>query len=557
MNKAKAFANNDVVLLVWTYDQPIPGCLGFCIKRKNVNSSKEVTLESMVGFKKESIEKREFKPTNKWPIQKFNWRDFSAESGQTYQYTIIPMIGASDNLKEANANRHLETNIVTLSPGKGKVKAYFNRGILSTQFVSSQVPKSVLGIPNYKILLERLKQPGDQLRNSLADELRFALMNLFDKALAENGECYCALYELNDAELLEKILKAGSKVHIILSNTGPEDETNQVSRESLHKSKVDIIDRFVSSGHIGHNKFVIYVNSKGKAQTVMTGSTNWTYTGLCAQSNNSIIIDSEKLAAHYMDFWNRLKDDDSKQEIQFRNENNKQRKVTIGDTKISLWFSPNTKQKNKTANSKLPEDMKEVFEAMEGAIKSLLFLSFQPGNPSIIEKAAEIQIANPDLFIRGAATDLEAVENSNVTLFHRGIKDPVIVGALELKDDFAFWMAELLKSSPRAHAIIHDKIVVIDAFTDNCVVITGSHNLGYRASYNNDENLLIIRGDKELATSYATHILDIYDHYRWRYFLNKQKGRGSKFEGLKPEDTWQEPYFNDKRGESIDRRFWL
>ena len=58
-----------------------------------------------------------------------------------------------------------------------------------------------------------------------------------------------------------------------------------------------------------------------------------------------------------------------------------------------------------------------------------------------------------------------------------------------------------IKSSPMAHAIIHDKIMVIDAFTDNCVVITGSHNLGYRASYNNDENILIIRGHKELATS--------------------------------------------------------
>lgn len=28
MNLAKAFSNNDVVLLVWTYDQPIADCLG-------------------------------------------------------------------------------------------------------------------------------------------------------------------------------------------------------------------------------------------------------------------------------------------------------------------------------------------------------------------------------------------------------------------------------------------------------------------------------------------------------------------------------------------------
>src|ERR1022692_95089 len=44
------------------------------------------------------------------------------------------------------------------------------------------------------------------------------------------------------------------------------------------------------------------------------------------------------------------------------------------------------------------------------------------------------------------------------------------------------------------HAIIHDKIIVIDPLDPvNCGVITGSHNLGYKASCDNDENLLIIR----------------------------------------------------------------
>lgn len=555
MNQAKAFANNDVVLLVWNYDNPIENCLGFCIKRKDINSNHVVTLESMVGFKKESIQTRQFKPTSVWPIQKFNWRDFSAESGATYEYSIIPMTGTSTNLK-AKSQAKLITNQVTLSPGSGKIKAYFNRGILSTQFVSSQIPKSNLGIPNYSILLDRIKQPGDKLRNKLADELKGAVMSLLDKAIKEKGECYCALYELNDAELVEKLLEAKDRVHLILSNTGEDDKTNQVARESLHDSGMDITDRMVSNGHIGHNKFVIYVNPQGKATTVMTGSTNWTYTGLCSQSNNAIIIESKQLAEHYLDYWHRMKTDDAEQGASFRKNNNKERTAKIGDTEISVWFSPNTKAKNKTANSALPDDMDQVFKAMNAATKSILFLAFQPGTPSIIEEAANVQIANPDLFIRGAATDLGSVESSSVTLFHRGINEPVFVGAQELKDDFSFWMAELLKSSPMAHAIIHDKVMVIDAFTDNCVVITGSHNLGYRASYNNDENLLIIRGDKELATSYATHILDVYDHYRWRYFLSKNSG-GHKFTGLNTKPSWQAPYFNETRGESIDKRFWL
>jgi phosphatidylserine/phosphatidylglycerophosphate/cardiolipin synthase-like enzyme len=67
-------------------------------------------------------------------------------------------------------------------------------------------------------------------------------------------------------------------------------------------------------------------------------------------------------------------------------------------------------------------------------------------------------------------------------------------------------------------AIIHDKIIVIDPFDeDNCTVVTGSHNFGNQASYNNDENLVMITGNKKLAMAYTTHVLDVYDHFAWRW----------------------------------------
>lgn len=45
------------------------------------------------------------------------------------------------------------------------------------------------------------------------------------------------------------------------------------------------------------------------AKAVATGSTNWTETGLCTQTNNVIIIEDEALAAHYLEYWRRLKAD--------------------------------------------------------------------------------------------------------------------------------------------------------------------------------------------------------------------------------------------------------
>ena len=92
-------------------------------------------------------------------------------------------------------------------------------------------------------------------------------------------------------------------------------------------------------------------------------------------------------------------------------------------------------------------------------------------------------------------------------------------------------------------AIIHDKIVVIDPFADDCVVVTGSHNLGYQASYDNDENLVMIEGNKKLAMAYATHVLDVYGRFSWRWSV--KQGEKSYDATLKSTpDEWLGWYFD-------------
>src|SRR4030095_13458615 len=83
---------------------------------------------------------------------------------------------------------------------------------------------------------------------------------------------------------------------------------NTDARKGFHKLKLDVTDRMLKKGHIGHNKFVVYVGKRGP-QAVLSGSTNWTPTGLCAQSNNAIIIDSPDLAKQYLAYWKLLRKD--------------------------------------------------------------------------------------------------------------------------------------------------------------------------------------------------------------------------------------------------------
>jgi phosphatidylserine/phosphatidylglycerophosphate/cardiolipin synthase-like enzyme len=250
------------------------------------------------------------------------------------------------------------------------------------------------------------------------------------------------------------------------------------------------------------------------------------------------------LASFYFDYRQRLKAQGNSQGKAFRNENNAPRTATVDDKEITLWFSPNTQANTKTRTSETPADMAMVFDLIDKAKQGILFLLFQPGTPSVADEIEKIAESRPDLFVRGAVTDPKVAEEfDHIDLYHRGSSPPdTVVPATEVKDQFSFWEKEILKTAG-AHAIIHDKIVVIDPFGDQAIVCTGSHNDGYRASYMNDENLLIIRGNQELAQAYAAHCWDVYDHYRWRYVLSKQ-GEAA-FSALDTTDSWQDKYFSD------------
>jgi hypothetical protein len=104
-------------------------------------------------------------------------------------------------------------------------------------------------------------------------------------------------------------------VRIILSNTGQDDAgtdpkvwdtENDPERAMLHAAAGADQDRAIdrmscTQARIGHKKFAVYVRDD-RAVAVLTGSTNWTNTGLCAQSNNCIIVDDPNVADAYWDF---------------------------------------------------------------------------------------------------------------------------------------------------------------------------------------------------------------------------------------------------------------
>ncbi len=556
MSYALAIANNDVVFLAWDPGLRIDNCLGFDIRRRE-GTGRRRSLPAWVGFAGDTPIGNP-QTTATWPVQKYSWRDLTAKRGATYTYEIVPMIGMPGSLTRSKAV--LTSNSVTLSPQRSAgVSAYFNRGLLATQYLARLLPKNALGAPDPTVLLTHISTPGDSVRKNLAGQIIEGVTSLLNRAKTEGGHCFCALYELADAELVAELTDA-EHVTLLLSNAGADpdaDSTNAAARATLHAAGLSVTDRMLGAGHIGHNKFVVYVDPAGIPQAVLTGSTNWTSTGLCCQSNNALLIQDTAVANHYLDYWQRLKAESpmprATQTKLFRSANQPERTANVDGASVSIRFSPNTQLISKpSTDPERPADLAQVFDLIAGAKTGVVFLLFQPGKPSVLDAILAAQVADAKLFVRGAATDPTAIEEFGVDLYHRTNKPAHVAAASGIKDDFAYWQQELLKL-PGAHAIVHDKILVIDPNSEtDCVVITGSHNLGYRASYNNDDNLMIIRGHRSLAQAYTTHVLDVYDHYRWRYTLQTRGGKA--WTGLNKTATWQGKYFSGPIQEEF--RFW-
>ena len=179
----------------------------------------------------------------------------------------------------------------------GKARVAFTNGVLSTQWMSRALQEAGIKVGQRDKIRAELQRPGQQDTRLSAWRRARRADQPDERAKAEGGTVRLALYELGDDELCDAIIDAKDVVEVILSNSGRDDQTkawdagNAPYRKRLHDAGVVVTIRLFNNNHIGHNKFAVYRDAQGKPQAVMTGSTNWTSTGICGQSNNAFIRD--------------------------------------------------------------------------------------------------------------------------------------------------------------------------------------------------------------------------------------------------------------------------
>jgi len=277
-----------------------------------------------------------------------------------------------------------------------------------------------------------------------------------------------------------------------------------------------------------------------------TGSTNWSPTGLCTQVNNGILIQNENIAQIYLDQWQRLADAGSDFPTELVEANAQSPRV---NENIDVWFTRVRKHSKK--NTGLGIDLQALVDAVSSAQGVILYVMFEPGPEPLVS----ILKRSSDIYVRGVVSTVptSTEEKFSISGIDKDSKDyqTALVQPEGIGKDFSAWVEEVTRNQflPNiGFAITHAKMIVIEPLSDKCNIVTGSHNFSGSASENNDDNFVVIDGNKALAEAYAVACLATYSHYRWRaYVKDKTEARENVWSHLSSDPRWQTEYLNSER----------
>jgi len=619
MIKIVAYANCDHTYVVWQPDAPIDDCLGFALIRRPVGKQ-ESTVETFVGPEKgPKVPNGTSKPSTVWPIQKFMWADYLAEGVNSIQYRVVPMCGQDfDQMTAKNKLASGWSNPVRLdSVGDPPVEVLFNRGVVSTQWVARQLVKN--RGKSLKALVDPDLGKTNDVRDFLGGALKKRLLGLLEVQRQAGGHIYASLFELSDPEVIPAFQKFGQKAHIILSDGTHKAETpskkgnkaggnarkkspsalydeNAFGRAELQKAHVELHNRMVSGQHFCHHKFIVFmdIHQSTKASAVWTGSTNLTYGGVCTQANNGLMIRDSEIATRFFDQWGELVKDTNGYPESLVTFDKKPETKELKGGRITAWFAPNPKSTGNPKPASLNKsygdhaDLRHAREILNGAQQGILFLMLNPGPIGTLLNDILALLKDPKsnakLYIHGVANQDPTTAGGRQSLIfvHRNKKEktdhrdediilPAAINVSKSLDEknkkaaaaLRKWVSmveEYWKQEPTGLGVVrvHSKIIVVDPFGQKPVVMTGSHNLGSKASALNDDNLVVLEGFPAIAQQYAVNVITVYNQYRWRFQQQEAAKNGqplNAFRGLHAPWHAQASYFHDDKLKEL--KFWL
>lgn len=552
--KARIIAGTHTVLMALNYpENRLHGLRGFTFFRRLEGEpppgrclrSLKVFKSVVPNPKKKVNGQAQVFTTDKHPVQSFLWGDYTATPGTKYEFTIVPVFGPPTALVP-DQNGAVTVAVTTEKEadptGHG---IWFNRGAIASQAFAREFGN----IKPSTQQLEDLTQPVTQwLSRGLAE----AALAFINNVPSGEGLRAC-VYEFTYKPILNAFkaaLDRGVDVRISFHDTSANQKA--ITAAALPKTKNGkkvLFPRTVPK--IPHNKFVVRLTHAGTPVAVWTGSTNMTPSGFLGQSNVGHQIADPDVAKAYLKYFEAISANPAR--LTARKASTKISKhplELVGKDTVGSLFSPRHTSKMLDWYANRMEDAGEaiMFTAAFGVNKRLVpalsadkdFLRFvlMEKRPS---KADEKALrADRDLIISYGAVLGET------TTFKDGKLVKTRIADFEL--DKWFEQEEHFRKAGNIF-FVHTKFLLVDPLSNDPLVCTGSANFSDNSLLENDENMLLIRGNTRVADIYITEFDRIFRHFYFRDVANEIELKGGTAQGAFLDesddgpDHWTTSYF--------------
>jgi phosphatidylserine/phosphatidylglycerophosphate/cardiolipin synthase-like enzyme len=518
------------------------GVLGFGIQRTDLTHNNEtVWLAGFKTFKQAHLPRGTIVSTKDHPIQAFLWGDYTARKAHNYTYRIVAMRGRPNELYESDD----VTISVEMEREEGERQGvYFNRGIAGSQ---AYVRKFGNRKPD---------DVGDKAYKWLSRGLSEAMISFIRQAKGPEWAIHAAVYEFQFVPILREFKSAGERgvdIKIIFDdkNDGKLDKDGRPigpwkkNIESLRVAKIPnsyLKARKVNPSYIFHNKFILLLENDIPKQ-VWTGSTNITVGGIYGHSNVGHLVRDEQVANSYEAYWQEL-NKEPEADAKFLRPWNERTSPMPSDkpraNSVQVIFSPR-------------KDLKalEWYASRMDQANNTTFLTAAFG----VDDHFEAVFAKKRNCLRYLMLETEDnhMEKLGNWKFNR-----IAIGNVLGENLFEHWLKEQLTGFNRHVKYIHTKYMLVDPLSNDPIIITGSGNFSNASIRNNDENMLVIRGDTRVADIYLTEFMRLFMHFYFRTIVNSTGPAELDPDAgyLKDDDSWLLPYYQSDNTKSRERLYF-
>lgn len=481
----RLIAGTYVVLIGISVDpDQVEGLLGFSIERTDHTEGERYFLYNNLLFERNDKGPKRDYSTEANPVQAFLWGDYTAKPGHTYTYEVTASYGTAANLTDGP---RAAATVTTEDPDDDLQGVYFNRGV-----AASAAYQRRFGNEN------PAKVPNGEAFAWLSRGLEEALVGFIGKATDERYALRASVYEFDFDPVLEAFKVAdgaGADVQIVFHKLG---EVGDRDRKAISGAGIDALTIPRSKVNISHNKFIVLLKD-GKPLEVWTGSTNITEGSFYGHANVGHRISDPDLAAAYLAYWEELKQNPSRKDIYAFDDPSPKFPKGRPRRKLTTVFSPRSNI-----------DSLDWYVRLADSSKQAMFITAAFG----LQKEIDPAFQGDRDYLRYLLLDTD--EEGVVKALKRDPDNIVTAGAFTGTGAFRTWIAKALQRMNSHVDYVHTKLMLVDPLTEDPIVITGSGNWSNESCEDNDENMVVIRGDTRVADIYLTEFMRLFNHYRLR-----------------------------------------